>query len=129
MLKQARATAAKNAPIFKFGVQVPHHEHEARALEAKQGHTKWTTAEKTEQEHLHDYSAFQDCGKGAEAPVGYKKIRVCYVYDVKHDLQHRARLIAGGHLTERDLTASYARVVSLRSMRLAILVGEMNGLV
>ena len=119
----------KMPPIFKFAVQVPHHEHEARAFEAKQGHTKQTTAETTEQECLHDYSAFKDCGKGGEAPAGYKKIRVCYVCDFKHDLRHRARLVAGGNLTECDLMASYAGVVSLRSMRLAILIGEMNGLV
>ena len=86
MLKQARATAAKNAPIFKFGVQVPRHEHEARTLKTNQGHTRWTDAETTEQECLHDYDAFEDCGKGADAPAGCKKIRVCYVCDVKHDL-------------------------------------------
>ena len=77
MLKQARATAAKHAPIFKFGVQVPCHEHKARMLEMKLGHTRWTDAEITEQECLHDCGAFEDSGKGAEAPAGYKKIRVC----------------------------------------------------
>ena len=129
MLEQARATAAKNAPIFKFGVQIPHHEHEARTLETKQGHTRWTNAENTEQECLHDCSAFQDCGKGAKAPAGYKKIRVCYVCDVKHGLRHCARMVAGGHLTEHDLMASCAGVVSLRSTRLAILIDEMSVLV
>ena len=129
MLKQARATAAKHAPIFKFGVQVPHHEHEARTLEMKLGHTRWTDAEITEQECLHDYSTFEDLGKGAEAPAGCKKIRVRCVCDIKHDLRHRARLMAGGHLTEHDITGSCAGIVSLRSVRLAILIGEMNGLI
>ena len=79
MLRQARKAAAKHAPIFKFGVQVPCHEHKARMLEDKHGHTKWTDAKKTEQECLHDCSAFEDLGTGAEGPVGCKKIRVCMV--------------------------------------------------
>ena len=73
MLEQARATAAKNAPVFKFGVQVPQHEHEARKLEMNQGHTRWTDAETTEQECLHDCDAFEDCGKGADAPTATRR--------------------------------------------------------
>jgi len=47
---------------------------------------------------------------------------------VKHDLRHKARLVAGGHLTEAPFEGAYSGVVSLRSMRLALLIGEMNGL-
>ena len=60
----------------------------------KLGHTRWTDAEITEQECLHDCDAFEDLGKGDDAPAGYKKIRVHHVYDIKHDLRHRARLVA-----------------------------------
>jgi hypothetical protein len=33
------------------------------------------------------------------APSGYKKIRVHFVFDVKRDGRHEARLVADGHLT------------------------------
>lgn len=61
-------------------------------------------------------------------PAGYKKIRVHLVYDVNHDLWHHDRLVAGGHLTEKDPSSSYAGVVSLKSMMLAILISELNSL-
>ena len=38
-------------------------------------------------------------------------------------------MVAAGHFAELDLASSYVGFVSLRSMRLAILIGEMNGLV
>jgi len=41
-------------------------------------------------------------------------------------LRHKARLVAGGHLTEANDDA-YSSVISLKSMRLALVVGEANG--
>ena len=32
-------------------------------------------------------------------PVGYWKLRVHFVFAAKHDGCHKARLVAGGHLT------------------------------
>ena len=46
---------------------------------------------------------------------------------MKHDLRHKARLVAGGHMT-RDNGDSYSSVISLKGMRLALLIGETNGL-
>ena len=128
MVKQAKLKSLRRAPIFSFGVQVPRDSHEARILDKKNGNTKWQDAEKTELEQLYDYKTFDDRGKGGKPPDGYKKIRVRFVYAVKHDLRHKARLVAGGHLTEAPFEGAYSGVVSLRSMRLALLIGEMNGL-
>ena len=47
-----------------------------------------------------DYSKFKDLGKGSPGPEGYKKIRVHFVYNVKHNGRHKARLVAGGRLTD-----------------------------
>jgi hypothetical protein len=46
-------------------------------------------------------------------PVGYKKIRIYLVYDVKHDGQNKARIVADGHLTDISLDLVYSGVVSL----------------
>jgi hypothetical protein len=62
------------------------------------------------------------------APMGYKKIRVHTVYDVKHDGRHKARMVAGGHLTPVPTESVYSGVVSLRSLRIVVFLAELNGL-
>ena len=49
------------------------------------------------------------------------------MYDVKHYLCYKARLVADGHLTNPTVDQTYSGVVSLKSMRIAILIGEING--
>ena len=128
LVKQARLKSIRRAPIYQFGVQVPRNSHEARILDAKNGTSKWQDAEKSELDSLYGYSTFNDQGKGAKAPDGYQRINVHFIYAVKHDLRHKARLVAGGHLTEPPIDSVYSGVVSLRSLRLALLIGELNGL-
>ena len=47
---------------------------------------------------------------------------------MKHDGCYKARLVAGGHLTPPDTDQAYLGLVSLQTMRLAILAGELNHL-
>ena len=75
-----------------------------------------------------EYETFEDKGKGAEVPKDYKLIRCHFVFDVKHDSRHKARYVAGGHLTGPPLDSIYSGVVSLRSLRLVIFLAELNGL-
>ena len=127
MTRQLHLARKNSGPKFKFGVQVPRNWKEARQLQEKAGHTKWTDAEAKETKQLFDYETFRDLGKRAPVPRGYRVIRVHFVYDVKHDLRHKARLVAGGHMTPVS-DDCYSGVVSLKSMRLALLIGELNGL-
>jgi hypothetical protein len=50
------------------------------------------------------------------------------VFDVKNDLRHRARLVALGNLVDVPKDSSYSGVVSLRSLRMCILIVELNDL-
>jgi hypothetical protein len=50
------------------------------------------------------------------------------IYAVKHDGGHKARFVAGGHLTKEPEESVYSSVVSLRSLRIIILAAELNGL-
>jgi hypothetical protein len=43
---------------------------------------------------------FVDKGLGGAAPSGYKKIQYQMTYNIKHDSHNKARLVAGGHLTD-----------------------------
>jgi hypothetical protein len=50
-----------------------------------------------------------------------------FVFEVKYDLGHKARLVAAGHLSDPNTTdRTYTSVVSLRSI--AIDVGELHKL-
>ena len=130
MAKQATLASKRKGPMYAFGVQVPRNEEEARRLDDKYKELglplKWADAEDIEVEQLMEYSTFKDNGKRSP-PAGYKYIKVFFVYTVKHDLRHKARLVAGGHMTPESNEA-YSSVISLKSMRIAILVGEINGL-
>lgn len=67
-------------------------------------------------------------GKNASIPKGFKRIKVHFVYAVKHDGRYKARLVAGGHLTDTPIDSVYSSVVSLRGLRLVIFLGELNDL-
>ena len=99
-------------------------------LDRINGNTKWADAEKLEKNQLFEYETFDDRGHRSSnrAPDGYKKINLHFVYDVKHDGRHKARVVAGGHLTETPLESIYSGVVSLRGIRIVTFIAELNGL-
>ena len=128
MANQAKLQSFRTRKVYKFGYIVPRNHEQAMQLDEENGNTKWVDAERTELTQLQEYKTFSDKGKGAPPPSGYKKIRVHFVYDVKHDGRHKARLVAGGHLTEIPIDSVYSSVVSLRGLRLTVFLGELNGL-
>jgi hypothetical protein len=66
------------------------------------------------------YSTFTDEGHIKLLP-GYQNLHVHFVFAVKLDLHHKARLIAGGHLTDPHTTdCKNSSIVSLRSIQIAI---------
>ncbi len=49
------------------------------------------------------------------------------IFDVKmEDFPHKARLIAGGHMTKAPATLTYASVMSQKTMRIALLMAVPN---
>ena len=51
------------------------------------------------------------------------------IFDVKmEDFQRKARLVAGGHMTEAPPTTTYASVVSRETVRLALTIAALNDL-
>ena len=73
-----------------------------------------------------EHDTYKDLGYNAKAPNGYKKIRVHVVWDVKHNRRHKARLVADGNLIEVPLSSVCSRVVSLRGVRLALFLSELD---
>ena len=115
-------------PIYMYGFQVPRNHMEAMELDRANGNSLWKDSETVELDQIDEYKSFIDKGVGYKPGSEYKKIRVHMVYAVKHDGRHKARLVAGGHLTETPVDSVYSSVVSLRGIRMLAFLGELNGL-
>ena len=83
---------------------------------------------------IHEYKVFKDTGKAqfhngkVVTPDGFQKIRVHFVYAVKHDGRFKARLVADGHLDKEPVESIYSGVVSLRSLRMVVFLSQLNDL-
>ena len=99
------------------------------------GNNKWKDAIDLEIEQIKEYQVFKDYGKAVyekdkigNAPKGYQKLTLHFVFEVKHCGKFKARLLADGHLTREPNETVYSGVVSLRNLRLAMFLAELNNL-
>ena len=60
--------------------------------------------------------------------IRYTKITCNMMFDIKMDFTPKARLVAGGHLTEAPTSITYSSVVSRDSVRLDFMLAALNGL-
>jgi hypothetical protein len=51
-----------------------------------------------------------------------------YSFDVKNDLRHKARLVAGGNWTVNDKADIYSGIVRMDTVRIGFFLGELYGL-
>ena len=106
-------------------------------MDEQNGNSKWYDATKLEMDQINEYKVFEDHGKAktdpksrkvSNSPDGYQKIRVHLIFAVKHNCRHKARLVAGGHVTPDPIKSIYYGVVSIRSHRLVIFLAKLNNL-
>jgi len=128
LANKAKLHSFRNKPVYMYGFQVPRNHVEAMELDRTNGNSMWRYAEITELNQIDEYKSFIDKGIGFNPGPDFKKIRVHMMYAVKHDGRHKARLVAGGHLTETPIDSVYSSVVSLRGIRILAFLGELNGL-
>jgi hypothetical protein len=57
----------------------------------------WQQAIQTDLKKLTDYKTLIVLDSGEDIPKGYQKIPYHIVFDVKYELRHKARLVAGGN--------------------------------
>ena len=126
-IKKAKLHSLRVKPRCKFGVLAPRNCEQAIEIDAANGDTRWQDAISLELQQVIGYGTFRDLGKGAPGPNGFQKVRLHFVFDVKHDGRRKARLVAGGHLTETPVESTYSSVVSLRGIRMAAFLAELNG--
>ena len=108
-IRQVRASAR-----YQHGFQVPKDYNDAIRLDKENCNTHWQDAMDLELTQIHEYKVFKDTGKAqlhngkAVTPDGFQKIRVHFVYAVKHDGRFNARLVADGHLTKEPVESIYS---------------------
>ncbi len=113
---------------YQFGVCIPRNYQEALALDKHNGNTFWRDATQLELDQIMEYETFKICKDLKKPPKGYQYVQCHLIFAVKHDLRHKARYVAGGHMTEAPNEDVYSSVVSLKGMRMCIFLAELNGL-
>ena len=139
MLKRHARTARKLIRTLKKSkyrqawMGIPRDYAHALQLDIQNGNNKWKDAIDLEIEQIKEYQVFKDYGrtvyekgKITNPPKGYQKIRVHFVLAVKRCGKIKARLVADGHLTKEPNETVYSGVVSLRNLRLAMFLAELN---
>ena len=133
-VKQSRIRQVRASARYQHGFQVPRDYNDAMRLDKENGNTHWQDAMDLELTQIHEYKVFRDTGKAKfhngkiVTPDGFQKIRVHFVYAVKHDGRFKARLVADGHLTKEPVESIYSGVVSLRSLRMVVFLSQLNNL-
>jgi len=83
----------------KFGIEIPKTFEDCLRLDSHERNTLWQDAIRKEMDKVR--VAFKVLGKDRRAPPGYQQIRCHMIYDVKmENFQRKARLVAGGHMTD-----------------------------
>ena len=124
-VKQSRIHQVRASARYQHGFQVPKDFNDAISLDKKNSNTHWQDEMDLELTQIHEYKVFKDTAKAqfhdgkAVTPDGFQKIRVHFVYAVKHAGKFKARPVADGHLTKEP-------VVSLRSLRMVVFISQLN---
>ena len=130
-VKQSRIRQVRASAQYQHGFHVPKDYNDAIRLEKENSNTHWQDAMDLEVTQIHEYKVFSKAqfynGK-IVTPDGFQKIRVHFVYVVKHDGRFKARLVADGHLTKEHVESIYSGVVSLRSLRMVVFLSQLNNL-
>ena len=133
-VKQSRIRQVRASARYQHGFQVPTDYNGAMRLDKENGNTHWQDAMDLELTQIHEYKVFKDTGKAqfhngkVVIPDGFQKIRVHFVYAVRHDGRFKARIVADGHLTKEPVESIYSGVDSLRSLRMVVFLSQLNNL-
>jgi hypothetical protein len=119
MKKRNRILAAVQAryhkKTHKFGIRMPKSVQEAYTIDKSNGNEDWR---KSIQKEMNDVMiAFQVLEDTEDVPIGHEYVKCRVIFDLKmENFRRKARLVAGGHMTSPPAAATYASVVSHKSV-------------
>jgi hypothetical protein len=119
--------ATSHKPKYKFGVEVPRSTKHALQLDAKNGDQLYERAIGKELGAIKEHAVFR-LPRPGENLEDYKRIPYHFVFDVKYDLRRKARLVAGGNMTDDPDEDIYSGVVGIVFVRLLFILASMNDL-
>jgi hypothetical protein len=99
-------------------------------LDHRNVNTLWGDAITLELTQIGDSNTFIDKGYQTKvnALYGYKKIRLNFVIDVKHDVRHKDMPVADSHLTRINVNLIYSSVVILKGFLPVLFLVKQNHL-
>lgn len=115
-------------PAIVLGVPVPRNPAEAAAFDKANGNTLWRDSNKAEVDGIQEHGTFEFLPPGAAPPEGYQKAPLRVIYDVKHDLRRKTRIVIGGHKVDATGLSRYSSVVQLASIRLLNIIAKAQNL-
>jgi len=131
--KEARSNSCKytnkgkhHKKDYKFGIELPRTIKRALEIDKETNTTFWADAIAKEMKHVRP--AFNILDDGVKEPPGSKFIRCHMNFEIKMDFTRKARLVAGGHMTDPPIHMTYSSVVARDSVRLAFLIAALNDL-
>ena len=88
---------------------------------------KWANAINSEMEAMDTYNVFKILPSKTKIPMEHTHIPLMMIFDVKPDGHHKARFVAGGHVT-KDIPhqEAYASVIYAENLRLLFLLSAIN---
>ena len=115
--------------MHKFGIKIPKTVLQAHQIDTKNGNTLWWDAICKEMKNVRPaFEAFE--GGAEQLPSGFQEIKCHMIFDVKigENFCRKARLVAGGHITDAPATLTYSLVISCDSIRIALTIAALNEL-
>ena len=113
---------------FKFGVMVPQGICQAKLFDANNRNMLWANAMDKEMNKFLRMETFIILDDKSQLSEGYKYIPVHFVFDIKVDGRHKARLFTGGDHTNPDTSEVFSSVVSIENVRMLFLLADLNQL-
>jgi len=122
------AKTRKKSYKYKYGIEAPTTYAGALELDWENGNNLWSRAIEKEMNALDTMDVFKVLKRGERAPAKYKQVPLLLKFDVKMDLTRKARMCAGGHVTDPPNPDTYSGVVECESVRLAFLLAGVNNM-
>jgi Reverse transcriptase (RNA-dependent DNA polymerase) len=131
--KPGRNNRQRNSPLseIKYGIKVPKNVAQALSIDQTNGNKLWQEAIKKEIDALMEMKTFkilsdQEAKCFDRGQYQYAPLRM--IFDVKHDLRRKARLVLGGHVIDASGHDTYASNMKGISARVLMLIAQANDL-
>ena len=115
----------------KNGIRMPKSVQEAYEIDKENGNTLWTEAIKKEMANVGiAFSPSEEQNPHELEKLGYQWNSCHMIFDVKlgENFCRKARLVAGGHVTDTPASMTYSSVVSRDSVRICLTLAALNDL-